>query len=85
MKNLKKIAVVAMLGMMCIGGYSAYEYTLTTDATRLMMENVEALTQDEVPGAVSKYCQKTGSSEQIGCFANNTGAHCRKHSDCSNI
>lgn len=47
MKNLKRIAVVAMLGMMCFGGYSIYEYVETTSAEYLMIENVEALTQDE--------------------------------------
>lgn len=47
MKNLKKIAIVAMFGMMCIGGYSAYEYMEITDAAKLMMKNVEALTSDE--------------------------------------
>lgn len=86
MKNFKKIAVVAMLGMMCMGGYSVFEYTVATDATQLMMENVEALTQDEEPSSgVRKYCHRTGSTEQKGCFANNTGAHCRKPSDCSNV
>lgn len=85
MKNFKKIAVVAMLGMMCIGGYSVYEYAVTTDASQLMMENVEALTQDEGPsGAVSKYCQHKDSDEQKGCFADNTGVYCRRHSQCSN-
>lgn len=47
MKNLKKIVVVAMFGMMCLGGYSTYEYVGTTNAEYLMMENVEALTRDE--------------------------------------
>lgn len=47
MKNLNKIVVVAMFGMMCLGGYSAYEYVETTNAGYLMMENVEALTQGE--------------------------------------
>ena len=47
MKKLKKIVVMAMVGMMCFGGYSIYEYVDTTNATYLMMKNVEALTQSE--------------------------------------
>ena len=43
MKKLKKIVVMAMVGMMCFGGYSIYEYVDTTNATYLMMKNVEAL------------------------------------------
>ena len=50
MKNLKKIAVVAMLGVMSFGAYSTYEYVVMTDAEHLMMENVEALTSRENGG-----------------------------------
>lgn len=60
MKNLKRIAVVAMFGMMSFGGYSTYECILTTDAEHLMMENVEALTQGESGGGYkngrAQYC-----------------------------
>lgn len=50
MKNLKKMAVVVMFGMMCIGGYSTYEYSTTTQVERLMKKNVEALTENESGG-----------------------------------
>ena len=65
MKNLKKIVVVAMFGMMCLGGYSTYEYVGTTNAEYLMMENVEALTRDE--GTTAGTCaRRSGPSGTIG-------------------
>lgn len=80
MKNLKKIAVVAMLGVMSFGAYSTYEYAMTTDAEHLMMENVEVLTQKEDDGTVRKNC---GPIWESGCYADNYGAKCRTPSDCS--
>lgn len=56
MKNIKKVAVMAMFGMMCFGGYSTYKYVETSNAEYLMMENVEALTQRE--GTDARSCAR---------------------------
>ena len=61
MKNLKKIAMVAMLGIMSFGVYSTYEYVVTTDAEHLMMENVEALTGPET-GDDHRYPERSGNA-----------------------
>lgn len=50
MKNLRKIMIVALFGAMSFGVYSTYEYTTMTNAERLMLRNVEALTEEEAGG-----------------------------------
>lgn len=47
MKKIKKLMIIALFGAMGFGTYSTYEYAITTNAERLMMKNVEALTRDE--------------------------------------
>lgn len=77
MKNLKKVALLAMFGMMCFGGYSVYEYIETSNAEFLMMENVEALTQRE--GTATGSCaRRSGPSGSFGsrmfCDSRTTGS-----------
>ncbi len=65
MKKLKKIVVVAVLGMMCFGGYSIYGYVEKINVTYLMMKNVEALTQDEGT-PVSTCARRSGPNGKYG-------------------
>ncbi len=54
MKRIKHFAVVAMISIVATAGYAgytAYEYANMTDAERMLMANLEALTKDEKDGS----------------------------------
>lgn len=86
MKKMKFLIASVLFCAVSYVGYTTYKQMAMSDAEKFMQANVVALTQDEIgAGHVAKYCHAKNSDEQKGCFANNTGAHCHKHSDCSNV
>ncbi len=80
----KKLITIAAVGCFALltAAYTFFS-TETNQANSLMLENIEALADNEIgSGRVDKHCAGDSHPEEYGCYADNHGADCKKQGDC---